>query len=80
VSSKGNHGLTLVWEGDEADETHKLIYNQVLRKVCQISNAALLNMGVQQANVVAVTLYIMPMIPKLAMTMLFASHVFVLLE
>ena len=70
LATKGDE-LALVWEGDEPDDTRKLTYNQVLRKVCQISNA-LLRMGVTKGDVV--TIY-MPMIPELAMTMLACTRI-----
>ena len=66
VNSKHANDLALIWEGDEPDDIRKLTYCEVLRKVCQISNA-MIRMGVQKGDIV--TIY-MPMIPELAMTML----------
>jgi acetyl-CoA synthetase len=70
ASSKAND-LALVWEGDEPDDIRKFTYSELLRKVCQISNA-LLALGVQKGDVV--TVY-MPMIPELAMTMLACARI-----
>ena len=66
VNSERANDLALIWEGDEPSDIRKLTYEEVLRKVCQISNA-MLRMGVQKGDIV--TIY-MPMIPELAMTML----------
>jgi acetyl-CoA synthetase len=66
VNSEQANDLALIWEGDEPSDIRKLTYDEVLRKVCQISNA-MIRMGVQKGDIV--TIY-MPMIPELAMTML----------
>ncbi|CAJ1955245.1 unnamed protein product [Cylindrotheca closterium] len=66
VRSEKANEIALVWEGDEPDDIRKLSYADLLRKVCQISNA-LTATGVKKGDVV--TIY-MPMIPELAMTML----------
>jgi acetyl-CoA synthetase len=58
-------------QGDEPDDIRKLTYADVLRKVCQISNA-LKSMGVRKGDVV--TIY-MPMIPELAMCMLACGRI-----
>ena len=63
--------VALVWEGDEPTDVRKITYNEVLRKVCQISNA-LTSTGVRKGDVV--TIY-MPMIPELAMTMLACTRI-----
>lgn len=70
-SAKGANDLALIWEGDEPDDIRRLTYDEVLRKVCQISNA-MIRMGVQKGDIV--TLY-MPMIPELAMTMLACTRI-----
>jgi len=69
--NKRSNDLALIWEGDEPNDIRKLTYEEVLRKVCQISNA-LLRIGVRKGDVV--TIY-MPMIPELAMTMLACTRI-----
>jgi acetyl-CoA synthetase len=69
--NKRANDLALVWEGDEPTDIRKLTYEEVLRKVCQISNA-LLRTGVKKGDIV--TIY-MPMIPELAMTMLACNRI-----
>lgn len=54
IATKGDQ-VAIVWEGDEPDDIRRITYNELLRKVCQISNA-LLRMGVQKGDVVTIYL------------------------
>ena len=54
VATKGDQ-VAIVWEGDEPDDIRRITYNELLRKVCQISNA-LLRMGVTKGDVVTIYL------------------------
>ncbi len=52
IATKGDQ-VAIIWEGDEPDDIRRFTYREVLRKVCQISNA-LLSMGVQKGDVVTI--------------------------
>ena len=66
VNSASANEIALICEGDEPTDIKRFTYAEVLRKVCQISNA-MIHLGVKKGDIV--TIY-MPMMPEIVMTML----------
>lgn len=71
INASTANDIALIFEGDETTDVKKFTYAELLRKICQISNA-LKSLGVKKGDVV--TIY-MPMIPELAMTMLACARI-----
>ena len=61
--------IAIIWEGDNPDESLKISYKELHKKVCNLSNA-LKNNGVKKGD--RITIY-MPMIPEAAYAMLACS-------
>ena len=63
--------IAIIWEGDNPDESLKISYRELHKKVCNLSNA-LKNNGVKKGD--RITIY-MPMIPEAAYSMLACSRI-----
>ena len=63
--------IAIIWEGDNPDESLKISYKELHKKVCNLSNA-LKNNGVKKGD--RITIY-MPMIPEAAYAMLACSRI-----
>ena len=63
--------IAIIWEGDNPEESLKITYKELYKKVCNFSNA-LKNNGVKKGD--RVTIY-MPMIPEAAYAMLACSRI-----
>jgi len=63
--------IAIIWEGDNPDESLKISYKELHKKVCSLSNA-LKNNGVKKGD--RITIY-MPMIPEAAYAMLACSRI-----
>ncbi len=63
--------IAIIWEGDNPEESLKITYKELFKKVCNFSNA-LKNNGVKKGD--RVTIY-MPMIPEAAYAMLACSRI-----
>ncbi|MEC7958273.1 MAG: AMP-binding protein, partial [Pseudomonadota bacterium] len=63
--------IAIIWEGDNPEESLKITYKELHKKVCNFSNA-LKNNGVKKGD--RVTIY-MPMIPEAAYAMLACSRI-----
>ena len=63
--------IAIIWEGDNPDESLKISYKELHKKVCNLSNA-LKNNGVKKGD--RLTIY-MPMIPEAAYAMLACSRI-----
>ena len=63
--------IAIIWEGDNPDESLKISYEELHKKVCNLSNA-LKNNGVKKGD--RLTIY-MPMIPEAAYAMLACSRI-----
>ena len=63
--------IAFIWEGDNPDESLKISYKELHKKVCNLSNA-LKNNGVKKGD--RITIY-MPMIPEAAYAMLACSRI-----
>src|SRR6056300_1950663 len=63
--------IAIIWEGDNADESLKISYKELHKKVCNLSNA-LKDNGVKKGD--RITIY-MPMIPEAAYAMLACSRI-----
>ena len=61
----------IIWEGDEAEDSHTLTYRQLYKAVCRFSNV-LKDLGVRKGD--RVTIYL-PMIPEAAMAMLACARI-----
>ena len=61
----------IVWEGDEAEDSHTLTYRQLHRAVCRFANV-LKELGVRKGD--RVTIYL-PMIPEASMAMLACARI-----
>ena len=61
----------IIWEGDEAEDSHTLTYRQLHRAVCRFANI-LKEMGVKKGD--RVTIYL-PMIPEASMAMLACARI-----
>eukprot|EP00535_Pseudo-nitzschia_heimii_P000054 CAMPEP_0197181700 /NCGR_PEP_ID=MMETSP1423-20130617/5905_1 /TAXON_ID=476441 /ORGANISM="Pseudo-nitzschia heimii, Strain UNC1101" /LENGTH=657 /DNA_ID=CAMNT_0042631997 /DNA_START=90 /DNA_END=2063 /DNA_ORIENTATION=+ len=71
VNSPSANEIALICEGDEPTDVKRFTYAEVLRKVCQISNA-MKHLGVKKGDIV--TIY-MPMMPEIVMTMLACTRI-----
>ena len=63
--------IAIIWEGDNPNESIKISYKELHKKVCNLSNA-LKNNGVKKGD--RITIY-MPMIPEAAYAMLACSRI-----
>ena len=63
--------IAIIWEGDNPDESLKISYKELHKKVCNLSNA-LKDNGVKKGD--RITIY-MPMIPEAAYAMLACSRI-----
>ena len=63
--------IAIIWEGDNPDESLKISYKELHKKVCNLSNALKSN-GVKKGD--RITIY-MPMIPEAAYAMLACSRI-----
>ena len=63
--------IAIIWEGDNPEESLKITYRELHKKVCKFSNA-LKNNGVKKGD--RITIY-MPMIPEAAYAMLACSRI-----
>ena len=63
--------IAIIWEGDNPDESLKISYKELHKKVCNLSNA-LKNNGLKKGD--RITIY-MPMIPEAAYAMLACSRI-----
>ena len=63
--------IAIIWEGDNPEESLKISYKELHKKVCNLSNA-LKNNGVKKGD--RITIY-MPMIPEAAYAMLACSRI-----
>ena len=63
--------IAIIWEGDNPEESLKITYRELHKKVCKFSNA-LKNNGVRKGD--RITIY-MPMIPEAAYAMLACSRI-----
>ena len=63
--------IAIIWEGDNPEESLKITYKELYKKVCNFSNA-LKNNGVKKGD--RVTIY-MPMIPEAAYAMVACSRI-----
>src|SRR5210317_1240301 len=63
--------IAIIWEGDNPDESLKISYKELHKKVCNLSNA-LKNNGVKKGD--RITIY-MPMIPEAAYAMLACARI-----
>ena len=63
--------IAIIWEGDNPNESLKISYKELHKKVCNLSNA-LKNNGVKKGD--RITIY-MPMIPEAAYAMLACSRI-----
>ena len=63
--------IAIIWEGDNPEESLKITYKELHKKVCKFSNA-LKNNGVKKGD--RITIY-MPMIPEAAYAMLACSRI-----
>ena len=70
LADKANR-TAIIWEGDNPEESLKITYKELHKKVCNFSNA-LKNNGVKKGD--RVTIY-MPMIPEAAYAMLACSRI-----
>ena len=70
LKDKANE-IAIIWEGDNPQESLKISYKELHKKVCNLSNA-LKNNGVKKGD--RITIY-MPMIPEAAYAMLACSRI-----